>query len=195
MKRFYNWFHVFYGMIERGLGSSMDAVIAGLFGANAKYRASTAIEYACGSGSVARKLAPVFASVEGRDSSTMMLARARRLAKKGSLDIRFEEGNILDIGEPDGSFDFVFVSFALHLFSKDDILSILKRLLLVAREELVIIDHPLEWSPFTALIEWLEGSYYDQFIKLDFASLAREAGAGRFSLDEVAGCAVMRMSL
>jgi ubiquinone/menaquinone biosynthesis C-methylase UbiE len=194
MKRFYNWFHLFYGVIEKGLGPSMDTVIERLFEDSERYRELTAIEYACGSGSLARKLSVIFGSVEGRDSSFRMLMRARRFALRDGLGVRFEDGNILDIRDGERSYDFVFISFALHLFAKEDILSILRRALTIARKEVVIIDHPLEWALSTAFIEWMEGSHYDQFIQLDFAALAREAGAGSFSLEKLAKCSVMRMS-
>jgi ubiquinone/menaquinone biosynthesis C-methylase UbiE len=194
MKRFYDWFYLFYGLIEKTLEPRMDAVLGRLFENPGTLSDSTAIEYACGSGSLARRLSGIFGSVEGRDTSPRMLMRARRLALAKGHHIRFEDGNVLEIHESERSYDFVFVSFALHLFSKEDILAILSKLLLVAREEVVIIDHPLKWAASTAFVEWIEGSYYDRFIELDFEALAREAGAGSFSLEEIAECSVMRMS-
>lgn len=194
MKGFYNWFHAFYGFIEKGLDSNVDRVIKTLFADGEKFRGFSAIEYACGSGLLGRKLARIFKTVEGRDSSVNMIRRARRLAQKEKLNIRFDEGNILDIREPGKSFDYVFVSFALHLFAVEDIKAILARLLNVARKEVIVIDHSLKWGPVTAFIEWIEGSYYDQFIRLDFRTLAKEAGAGQFSLENISDCTVMRLT-
>ncbi len=82
-----------------------------------------------------------------------------------------------DPDEPPGSYDYVFVSFALHLFSPEKEAAILRSLLRIARIAVVIIDHGMKWEPFTALIEWIEGSCYDKFIGLDFNSIGKQIGA------------------
>lgn len=194
MKRFYDWFHVFYGLIERGLSANIDAVIRRIFPDTGLLKNRTAIEYACGSGLLGRKLSVFFKSVEGRDSSVNMIRRAENIARREQRKIVCKKGNLPDIREKARSYDYVFISFALHLFSPAQIPSILRKMLTVARKEVIIIDHSLKWGPLTAFIEWIEGSYYDMFIKLDFRNLAAAAGARRFSLESVANCSVLRMS-
>ncbi len=191
MRRFYDWFHVFYGLIERTLGGNLDAVLSEKVSVQPDIRKMTALEYACGSGLLTRKLARIFHSVEGRDLSVGMMGRARKKNDRKNLNITCREGNLLDIREDPKSFDFVFISFALHLFSPEDETVILKNLLSVAREAIIIIDHSKNWNPFLALIEWFEGSHYDRFIRIDFAETARRIGAAEFEETEIRGCRVL----
>ena len=176
MRRLYNWFHRFYPLIEKSIEPTHDDIMRAISRLFPQMRQMTAIEYACGTGSLAINLAAYFSSVDGRDLSAGMLGRARRRAAQSGKTIRFDEGDILEIKEPDRSFDYVFVSFALHLFSPDKIGEILVNLMKVSREKVIVIDHPRKWNLFMALMEWIEGSYYDRFIKMDFKALAGEIG-------------------
>jgi len=180
MRFFYNWFCRFYPMIEKSidpiLGEVADRWIAPL----PRARERTAIEYACGSGSFSLVLGRHFRAVEGRDASEGMLERARRRAQGAHLPLVFRRGDILQVEEKEDSFDYVFVSFALHLFGAEQVAAILRRLLAVARESVLIVDHPRKWSLGTALAEWIEGSCYDTFIRLDFQEIAKEIGARTF---------------
>jgi ubiquinone/menaquinone biosynthesis C-methylase UbiE len=194
MKKFYNWFHLFYGIIERWLSPKIDAVLGHLFPDTTHLKDLTAIEYACGSGLLGMKLSVIFKKVEGRDSSVNMIRRAKIAALENKLNLHCEEGNLLHIKESPQSYDYVFISFALHLFSTDDIQSILNSVLQIARKEVIIIDHSLRWNPLVAFVEWIEGSYYDKFIKLDFKSLFQKAGANYFNINTIADCSVMRLS-
>jgi ubiquinone/menaquinone biosynthesis C-methylase UbiE len=180
MKRLYNGFYRYYGLVEGSVGPKVERIIsahiAGLPGIEQK----TAIEYACGSGMLALRLAKVFRSVDGRDASIGMLERARSKAKAQNRPVHFSEGDILRISESAESFDYAFVSFALHLFSASEEKRILENLLGVARVAVMVIDHGRKWNPLTAFVEWVEGSYYDRFITLDFGKIAKEIGAGGF---------------
>ena len=85
----------------------------------------------------------------------------------------------------------MFTSFALHLFSPEDELRILSKFLAIAKEAVIIIDHEKTWRFATACMEWLEGSYYDQFIRLDFAAMIRKIGSPTLEESEISHCSVM----
>ncbi len=192
MKRLYNWFHNYYGGIEKSLGPKLDGVLDAAIAGLPDVKNRTVLEYACGSGLLSLKLAGLFKSVEGRDSSEGMIRRALgRAADEGAGNVTFWIGDILAPDEVPDSYDYVFVSFALHLFSPESEVNILKRLLQIAREAVIIIDHGRTWSIATAIIEWLEGGYYDAFIRQDFGRFAEMIGAAGFSEDEINDCSVL----
>jgi ubiquinone/menaquinone biosynthesis C-methylase UbiE len=180
MKQLYNWFHRYYGLVEGLVGPKVEKIVSTRIAAIPGIETKTAIEYACGSGMLTLNLAKVFRSVDGRDVSIGMLERARKKANAQNRTVQFSEGDILRIAESAGSFDYVFVSFALHLFSPAEEKKILENLLIVARVAVMVIDHGREWNPLTAFVEWMEGSYYDRFIRLNFGEMAKEIGAGGF---------------
>lgn len=192
MKRFYDWFHKYYGGIEKSLGPVLDEVLREKIGAFAGRESKTVLEYACGSGLLSLKLAGHFSSVEGRDASSGMIGRAlMRRDAMGVANASFRAGNILEPDERPGSYDYVFVSFALHLFAPEVARVILGKLIAIAREAVVIIDHGRKWEFMTALVEWIEGSFYDKFIRMDFVPIAREIGASRLDEEQIADCTVM----
>ena len=188
MRRFYNWFSRFYPAIERSIAPIHDEVMARILRVLGVSKDKTAIEYACGSGSLSLLLADHYRSVEGRDASAGMLHRARQRALDGGKSIRFAEGDMTRIVEPDGSFDDVFVSFALHLFAPPKVEEILAKLLAVCRNRVIIIDHPRTWTFTTAFVEWIEGSYYGPFISMDFRALAGRLSATVVDLSFGEGC-------
>jgi len=180
-----------YGIIERSNGPKLDIVIREKIARIPGISTSTALDYACGSGLLSLKLLPLFKSVTGRDLSIAMLERAKGRAKKMGCVMNFLEGNILAIDEQEKSYDYVFVSFALHLFPPVQEEEILKKLYKVARKSVIIIDHGKKWNLGVAIIEWLEGGYYDKFIKLDFNSIARKLGCEQFEEAQIADCTVL----
>jgi ubiquinone/menaquinone biosynthesis C-methylase UbiE len=142
MKRLYNRICRFYGFIEKSLDPKIEAIAARKIATIPGVSSMHALEYACGTGLLSFKLARHFGSVTARDSSAGMLSRARaRAAQEGVKKIDFQEGTILDIKDPAGSFDWAFVEFALHLFPPDVEMKILGRLADVARQGVVVIDH------------------------------------------------------
>jgi ubiquinone/menaquinone biosynthesis C-methylase UbiE len=191
MRRMYNRIYRFYGLIERSLGPKIDAIIQQKIAMLPDASSSTALDYACGSGLLSLKLTPLFKSVTGRDLSAGMLQRAQARAEKARFKITFREGNILDIDEKEKSFDYVFISFALHLFAPERELKILKKLCSVARKAVIIIDHGRNWKLGDAIIEWMEGSYYAQFIKQDFADMAQQAGCRLREEVQIEECTVL----
>ncbi len=191
MRKFYNWFYKYYGGIERTLGEPLEEVVSlkikNIPGASGK----TVLEYACGSGLLSLRLAGIFKSVDGRDLSSGMIGRAKMRAEEAGLKINFKEGNILEPDEAAQSYDYVFISFALHLFDTETEKIILKNMLEISREALIIIDHGKNWKILPAFIEWIEGSYYDRFIKTDFIGIAKEIGAAGFEEAQIADCTYM----
>jgi len=184
MKKFYDWFHRFYGLIERNLTPSLKRAIAVLDPDSTRFSGASVLELACGSANLGLLLAPRTGRYEGRDQSTRMLERARLRWRKqypalpGYPEPPFSEGNILeteaaDIGKP----DWIFISFALHLFAPADEQKILSTLFAAARKGVIIIDHAQEWDPFLAWVERLEGSHFDEYIRMDFRRLAADMNA------------------
>jgi SAM-dependent methyltransferase len=192
MRQLYNWFHKFYGSIEKSLGPHLDAVIDKAILSLPDRENKTVLEYACGSGLLSLKLARLFKSLDGRDLSEGMINRAMNRARDdGITNVMFRTGNIIEPDEESNSYNYVFVSFALHLFSPEMELKILKNLLSIATDAVIIIDHGRKWGIATALVEWLEGGYYDTFIKQDFNYFAEMIGSSRFKEEEFDNCAVM----
>lgn len=190
MARFYDWFYRFYGGIEKTTSAIAGDVLAEFFGSKDGLSGKSALEYACGTGALSLKLAGLFGSVSARDSSVGMLSRAEERAREAKAKVDFRLGDMLDIRDAAKSFDWAFVSFALHLFSSRDEEMIISRLLRVAREGVFVIDHSRHWSPTTAFVEWIEGSHYDEYLRIDFEGLAHRAGAFGFKEYSRKDCSV-----
>jgi len=180
MRHFYNWFHLFYGFIERHLHGDLERAIQRHVDPIPRINFKTAREFACGSGLLTRMLATRFAAVVASDQSEGMLRRARRRCDGLSSALSFRRENILHIDVLEKKADWVFVSFALHLFSPREISVVLRAALSCSSEGVMIFDHIRKWQPLTAAAEWVEGSHYDQFIRLDFRMIADEIGASSF---------------
>lgn len=179
MTRFYNWFYRFYPLIERNLGPILEQALIQLDPHQTRYRHDSVLEWACGSGELGFRLLPRFRRYLGRDQSEGMLSRAqhRWMAWSGAEKTRyevapFEIGDMVAGSENDLAVDWVFMSFALHLFDTATQEAILSRCLAQARQGVVVIDHEQRWTPLVALAEWLEGSHYDQFLLQDFPAIA-----------------------
>jgi ubiquinone/menaquinone biosynthesis C-methylase UbiE len=192
MKNFYNWFHRYYGFIEKSLGLKLDKILERKIIPLIQNESKTILEYACGSGLLSLKLAMLCKIVDGRDSSEGMINRAiERANNSGIKNVSFRIGNILEPDETSDSYDYVFVSFALHLFSPEIGKIVLRKLFNIAKEAVVIIDHGRKWEFMTALVEWIEGSYYDKFLKTDFNSIGKEIGAAYFEEEQIDECTVL----
>jgi ubiquinone/menaquinone biosynthesis C-methylase UbiE len=187
----YNRIARLYGHIAGELDRILEPVIRTRIATLPDLSSSTALEYACGTGLLSLKLAPLFKSVHSRDISSKMLEIAKNRAGNLYNNLHFSEGNILSIDEKDKSYDYVFVSFALHLFPLDTEKAILRKLYKIARKAVFIIDHDRKWSFLDAIAEWIEGGYYDQFIKFDFKSIAGEINCTSFSEEEFTRCRLL----
>ena len=101
MKRLYNWFHNYYGLIEKSLGLKLDTVIQRKIMPLDRKESKTVLEYACGSGLLSLKLAPLFKTITGRDLSEGMINRAKeRTHGLGAANVSFGTGNIVEPDEP-----------------------------------------------------------------------------------------------
>ncbi len=192
MKRMYNRINRLYGSITGVLGPKLAQVVDDIRKTHPDLKEASVLEYACGTGLLSLRLAPHCRSLTAKDQSAGMLAVAcERAAQSDALPVTFCEGDILAISEADRSYDYAFVSFALHLFPLHQEIEILRNLCWVVRKAVVIIDHERAWRPMVALAEWLEGSYYDKFIRTDFDMLWPQTGAVSFEEKEIAECRVM----
>lgn len=189
MKRFYNWFHRFYGMVEANLGPSLEKAMHALDPHSQRYTGDSILEWACGSGGLGYQLIPRVDRYEGRDQSAGMLGRAHRKWSRyqGSEKCRYDqppffEGDMVCGPETGMEWDWIFMSFSLHLFDAETERKILARSLAHARKGVVVIDHEQRYQPLVALVERLEGSHYREFLELDFSEVARFLGVGHRAL-------------
>ena len=183
MKRLYNWLHRFYGVVEFNLGPSLDRALVALDPAGTRFAGDSVLEWACGSGGLGYKLLPRVHRYEGRDQSTGMLGRAHRkwAQHRGPEKCRYDappfiEGDMVCGPETGGEWDWIFMSFSLHLFDAETERKILARSLAHARKGVVVIDHEQRYQPLVALVERFEGSHYPQFLELDFEAVSRFLG-------------------
>lgn len=199
MRQFYDWFHRYYGLVERNLSATLAEAVATLDPNGTRFRDDSFLELACGSANLGLLMAPRVNQYAGRDQSANMLTRARqRWASEldPAIQVRysvapFDTINLLEVtAEELGTPDWIGISFALHLFSPDDEARILAKLFSACRKGVIIIDHVQKWSPGLAIVEWLEGSWYDQFVKMDFGSLSHTMGA-KHSSQVIGDCQVM----
>jgi ubiquinone/menaquinone biosynthesis C-methylase UbiE len=193
-KRLYNWFHLFYGILEKSISNTLRKAVAVHVAGIAGIEEMTAVEYGCGTGILTAQVAPLCKKVSARDISGGMLRKARARASRMSLSVEFSEGNLLEINEPDNSYDLVLLSFVLHLFTPAVQERILANLLRVARKKVIIIEHSRKWDPLTAFIEWMEGSYYELFIRMDFHTVAARINAKEFEEDDRQECLVLKFT-
>jgi len=180
MRRLYDWFQHFYGFFEWSIGSGLEACLAAFEGDGPTLRADSVLEHCCGSASLGLRLAPRCATYEGRDQSAGMLARARRRWVKAfgaATPPPFRQENVLEFDAAAASVDWVAISFALHLFSPATTRDLLARFLAAARKGVLVFEHEVKDSALMAAVEALEGSWYDEYLKADFARVADELGA------------------
>jgi len=202
MRLLYDWFHRYYGLIEKNIGPTLVKVLDRIDPAGDRFADDSFLELACGSASLGLLVAPRVRIYEGRDQSEKMLERARarwraELDPGVSAAYSVPPFMAMDLTDPAkvtgtalGVPDWIGISFALHLFDPDTEAALLNRLFIASVKGVIIFDHEQRWSPASAFIEWLEGSWYDQYVKIDFAVMAETMGA-RFSSAVIDGCQVM----
>jgi ubiquinone/menaquinone biosynthesis C-methylase UbiE len=184
MKLFYDRYCCFYKYIEKILDALLDKIIENNIQVLQNTQSKTILEYGCGTGLLTLKLSPLFKTIHARDLSDGMINRAQeRAIAFGINNVTFTIGNILEPDEALHSYDYVFLSFILHLFPPEVEIIILKKLLGIAKKAVIVIDHARKWELFSAIIEWIEGSYYDKFRKLDFREIGKQIGARKADED------------
>ena len=82
--------------------------------------------------------------IDAVDFQPSSLAIARRLST-GYPEITFHEGDAREVAGTPGSYDFVFCSLALHHFSEEDAVCILRRCRELARIGVVVADLERGW--------------------------------------------------
>ena len=90
--------------------------------------------------------------IDAVDYQPSTLEIARRLGA-AYPEITFREGDALHVVGAPGSYDFVFCSLALHHFSEEDAVAVLRRGLELARRAVVFADLERGW--FAAVGVWL----------------------------------------
>jgi len=196
MRRFYDWFFPFYGIIERSSTENISAAIDAIDTASGRFKDDAVLDLCCGSGSLALALAPRCASYEGRDQSEGMLSRARaRWRKRFGSEARdlFVRANVLDFADPEGSIDRIFMSYGLHLFPPEVEIDLLRRFFHAAKKSVVILDHETSPDLLLSLAEAMEGSWYQAYRRIDFSEAAAAMGA-RFFEQVVRGIRIMEFA-
>jgi hypothetical protein len=189
MRRFYDGFQPWYGFIEGNTGRAVRRALETL--EPGQFEGGSLLEHGCGSAALGLEVAGRFSSYEGRDQSEGMLGRARgRWAARYGADSvpRFSRESVLELDDPPGSFDWTAVAFALHLFPPGAEEAILAALLRVARRGLLVVEHGRRSSALVSLVEAMEGSWYEDYKRVDFAAVAERLGAA-----DPANCRVARL--
>nr|WP_319473888.1 class I SAM-dependent methyltransferase [uncultured Sphaerochaeta sp.] len=122
------------------------------------------IDVGCGTGAFCSALANLNLEVTGIDPASKMLAIARKKTDKDN--ITFLEADVLD-GLPfhDNQFDIAIASYVAHGMEREQRKKLYKEMSRIAKHLVIIHDYNKNRSPFTSLIEWLEGGDYFHFIK------------------------------
>jgi SAM-dependent methyltransferase len=196
MRGFYDWFSRYYGIIERSITKNIAAAVAAVDPAAARFAQDSVLDLCCGSGSLALAVAPRSASYQGRDQSEAMLRRARKRWRRqfgnGAAEL-FVRSNVLDFADPADSVDRVLMAYALHLFSPEVEIDLLGRFLHAARRSVIVFDHGTAPNPLLSLVEAAEGSWYEEYRRIDFAAAAAAMGA-QLSERAVRGVRVMEFT-
>ncbi|MFL6192771.1 MAG: class I SAM-dependent methyltransferase [Thermoanaerobaculia bacterium] len=130
------------------------------------------LDLCTGTGEIALRCARRGARVTAVDLTPSMFLRARRKARR--LPVRFTGMDARHLAFPDGSFDAVLLSFALHDMPRRVRVEVLREAARVAREKVVILDYdpPLR-QPWRRLVLGGLGLFETPYL----ASFAREGNA------------------
>ncbi|HWP82487.1 MAG TPA: methyltransferase domain-containing protein [Bacteroidota bacterium] len=189
-------------MINRFFGgyAAIRKAVKPLFQCFPKDRQITIFDLATGSADlpiVMSKLAKKLGrsvTITAVDKNPVMLQVARELSKDCG-EIKIVEGDILDLQCSDKSFDIVVCSLALHHFSRENAVRILRNMQRLARVALVVHDLCRSWTG--AWIAWLYThlttrnplTLHDSYLSVlrsftlkELTAMAREAGITNFTL-------------
>ncbi len=142
----------------------------------------TVLDVCTGTGALALELAARGARVTGVDFSPAMLARGRRKARRlkgGPAAFLLADAARLEF--PPGSFDLGTISMALHEMPPAQRQLVLAKMRRATRDRVLVIDWVKKprgrlFQAAIALIERLEGSFYEEFIRRDLRRQLEEAG-------------------
>jgi ubiquinone/menaquinone biosynthesis C-methylase UbiE len=165
----YDGFEVALAGVRRSIVHQMDCT------------GRTVLDVATGTGSLAIALSPTAKSVVGIDLSAEMLAVARR--KRYTGDLTFLEMDASRMAFPDGAFDIVTISLALHDMALEVRTRVMQEVKRVLRPDgrLYILEYdmpPGSWARrITApIFNLFESKYYLGFIASDLEQYLRSFG-------------------
>jgi SAM-dependent methyltransferase len=161
-----------------------DAVLSLIVDAAAPRPSDTAIDLACGPGSVVCALAESVAHATGLDTTPAMLDQARTLASRKNLDnVSWLNGDVYAVPCEAGSFDIVTCRFAIHHFT--DPSAAFAEMVRLAKPggRIVVCDgvassDPFKAAAFNAMEHWRDPSTVEFRTEAYLRKLFGDAGLG-----------------
>lgn len=182
-----------------GLAATRNAITPLLLQMNAD-REATILDLATGSADQPLAIVRLARTLGRRvhivavDRHPVMLQVAREMTA-GIPEISIEAGDLLALPYPDKSFDIVLCSLALHHFSRDDAIRILRNMSRLSRVGFIVNDLNRSWPGawtawlYTHLTTRNPITRYDSYLSVlrgftrdELAEMAREAGFARFQV-------------
>lgn len=148
---FYGYQEKNYAKVIRGVREDFDV---------SAYK--TIVDIGSGTGALCRVLMEEGLKVVGVDTAEKMI----RVAKKKTPGCDFVQGDVLErLPFEDKSFDLSISSYVAHGLVKKERKKMYKEMARVTKERVIIYDYNERTSPFTSLVERLEGGDYFHFIR------------------------------
>ncbi|MEJ2052683.1 MAG: class I SAM-dependent methyltransferase [Calditrichaceae bacterium] len=133
----------------------------------------TIIDFATGTGALAGVLNEYGHTVRGIDFSPKLLKRAR----KKFPYIQFDQLDLFELEvQKTPAVEMVSMGFLLHGLSPKLRKIILRKAAYLAKQYVLIFDYSSRKNLVVEIIEFLEGSYYHEFIQGDHKQMFRDAG-------------------
>ena len=131
------------------------------------------LDLATGTGILAGTFALRGHSVKGVDIAEKMLHRARRKFPQ----ITFENFDLYQLDSiKTGSSDIVTMGYFLHGANPDFRMQVLSEAARIAAKYVIVFDYCCKGNWLVDLIEWIEGSHYNQFVSLPREEELAQAG-------------------
>ena len=120
------------------------------------------IDIGCGTGAMCEALYQEALTVTGLDPASKMLRVAR---KRTSDDITYINRDVLDqTWIEEDLYDIAFASYVAHGLKKDDRLTMIKHMSVMAESYVILHDYNKNRNALTSFVEWAEGGDYSYFI-------------------------------
>lgn len=120
------------------------------------------VDIGSGTGALCRALMEEGLQVVGVDTAEKML----QVARKKTPGCSFVQGDVLEkLPFEDKSFDLSIASYVAHGLVKEERKRMYKEMSRITKERVIIYDYNEKTSPFTSLVERLEGGDYFHFIR------------------------------
>ena len=168
-RRFFNRTAIIYPIIERALFPEYRRALRKL-DLDSEH---SVLDLATGTGILAGAFALRGHRVTGFDIAEKMLRRAR----KKFPQITFEHFDLARLDSiKSASFDIVTMGYFLHGANPDFRMQALKEAARIAAKQVIIFDYCCKGNWLVDLIEWIEGSHYNQFVSLPREQELAQAG-------------------